>query len=563
MTYSDFPLFPDISRHIPPEMTEEILRNPKRFEEECRRLSILFGRDDNLRFRLALAMYLLGPGTYPPPEGVFFDLLGIIQGHLSIWKHQKTRLLEFVTAYGCGWQRTVPPSDSGWGGLWQASLRALARLVETALETADAGLRAAGVNLKLNPGKERQALAHRIVFYMINPERELDLAPGSTLMIVSRKECTQLGGDIEEIPLGAKCVLGVKGAGACLRIGADVRPVADGTRVVIACCEDRTEIRLPETSLRLEPGEDAALDLGRRGAFLVIWQCACGSKRCAERHRVSCWDLAYSLRAFVAAAVKGVTRKGGKVRDGFYALQQGMYYPLLVRGIEAVAGSQNKLLTIRVRLVRAALIRCTGTSEDLHKPYSHMDAVCPKCDQPFDPTRMKMLESKAYFIAEGSDYDDRAQLARWRPGYERQAFCRCNNLVGGKKCNNLVPFYFDKSFNEQALCHHKHCSKPLLAREKLDSLLKRDLTSMAALKKLRKMRARLILRGGGCPHCHKPVREIPWTCPFCGACNFGQNLVLLYWRTRYPHASMPMFPVYDQRPTPDDLDDHQPEEGET
>ena len=556
MIYSDFPLFPDFSRHIPSEMTEEILRSPKRFANECCRLSKLLGMDDNLHFRLSLAMYLLSPGTYPPPDGVFFDLLGIIQGHLSIWKHQKTRLLEFVTAYGCGWQRNDPPSDSGWDGLWQASLRALARLVETALETVDSGLPAAGITL--NPDDARQELAHTIVFYMINPEHELDLEPGSSLMIASREECTQFGGDIEDIPLGGKCVLSVKGTGACLRIGGESQPVPDGSRVVIACCEDRTEIRLPETSFRLEPGGDATLDLGRGGAALYIWQCACGSRHCAERHRVSCWDPGFSLRAFVAAAVKGVTRKGGKVRVGFFSLQQGMYYPLLTRSIEAVAGNQNKLLTIRVRLVRAALIKCTCPAK-----HSHMDAVCPKCDRPFDPTSMKMMESKAYFIAEGSDYEDSAKLARWRPDYERQEFCRCNNLVDGKKCNNLVPFYFEKSFNEQAVCHHKYCSKPLFSRAQLDSLLKRDLTSMAALRRLRRMRTRLVRRGVCCPHCNGPVREIPWTCPYCGACNFGQNLVLLYWRTRNPHAFMPMFPLYDQRPAPDDLDDHQPEEGET
>jgi hypothetical protein len=555
-----FPLFPDFQGRLTPEKFEGILRNPRTFEGESRRLSRLLGIPDDLCFRLAFAMYLLGPGTFPPAGGMFADLLLLARRHLSDREQKKGRLLDFVIAYGCGWRRRVSAADAGWNGIWQGALRALLRLAEAAVKSVDCELPAAGI--RLNPGEERRTVAHDIAFYLVSPEHGLDLKPGSALVVCACRDATRLGDNTEEIPLGGKCVLSVKGPGARLRIGETSRPVPDGSRVVIACCEDYTEIRLfkgkPFGRLRLEAGEAAVLDPGSSGAGFTVWQCSCGSPRCAERHRIENWKPEFSLRDFVTAAVKGVTPKGIKVPLGFFSLQQGMYYPLLARGVEADAGGLNESLNVRVRLVRAALKQCSCKAG-----HRHMDAACPKCGRVFDPGRMKTLETKAYLIMEGVAGEDRARLAALGKSFERQAFSRCNNPQGSGTCDNLVPFSFEARLKKEAACHNESCCRPLFSRAEIDFLLKKNWTEPAKLKELRRMRESRIQQGEPCPHCKESIRQIPWSCPYCGACKFAQNLLVLYGRTQNPQASSPVFPLFGDRPEPDDPDDPEPGEGDS
>jgi hypothetical protein len=562
------------------------------FNSACKRRAeaLKYGEVD-MPFRLKYAMWLLGPDAYPPPIHIYKelqDLLKTVLGDLSGEKERLERLLDVVIAYGCGWRRKIELNAAGWEGRWQGALRSLSAMCEqpvkyallqlakifnlsgfegSGLETKD---QRRGVHAKGDPDTETekrkstdfndsvQGIAAQLAMQLVRPEQPLVPAAGNFINVISKEKALEILNDPDlnvDVRLGGKYVLGIKGEGAFLEIKGERCRVSAGAYLVMACCEDYAEIRvLPVKQIfRLKPGDSAQIFLPKDGIEVSTWECTCGSVRCAQRHRIESWSAEFSLRAFLAAAVKGVKPASGKVPSGLFSLHQGMLFPELNRGVLLLVGEKEHPVWVKMRLVPVAQRRCncmpdsllgcgektepsgscTCAGEPKYKKPTFMGDFCPLCGQKFDPSRMKTVRSKAFLILEGMGWQDCKILKAIGKTYKRRAFFRCRD------CDNLIRLSENRVV-EEAQCHN--CFHPLFPRQQLKKLVLPGVTTFAQLKKLHRMRRRIVQKGAVCAKCGVEVREIPMCCSFCGSCKLGQNLVFLYVRkppARIERSSMP------------------------
>lgn len=279
---------------------------------------------------LPVALTLLGPGKSAPPAAVVTTL----QHHVAA--APAAHPLELVTAYGCGWQRTIAPWSSGWDGRWDRALAALHALVTRFVEDAARQLKQAGIRFPYEPDAAFAADLLMVRLYRPLSPLPVDEAQGLCITCTEEGARVTCGADHEEwIPTGAKAVYdlrhGITGPPR-LRRGENPMSLApDHVSVLRVTAMDlETRITLTagqrEKTLKLTPSETLEL---AGPATLDVLECTCGHWRCAERHRLSGWqpDAAeITLASFVASAVKG---PGRTLRTGTF--QQGMLFALWSR----------------------------------------------------------------------------------------------------------------------------------------------------------------------------------------------------------------------------------------
>ena len=545
---------------------------------KCRAEALKYGEVDT-PFRQKYAMWLLGPDDYPPPIHIYKDLqdqLKTVLVDLSGERERQERLLDVVIAYGCGWQRKIELNAAGWEGRWQGALRSLSAMCEQPVKYALlqlakifnlSGFEGSGLETKAQrrgaPAKDDidtetekrkstdfndsvQGVAAHLAMQLVRPEHPLVAVASNFVKVISKEKALEILNDLYlnvDVRLGGKYVLGIKGEGAIIEIKGRRCGVPAGACLVIACCEDYAEIRvLPvKQTFRLKPGDSAQIILPKDGIEVSTWECTCGSVRCAQRHRLESWSAEFSLRAFLAAAVKGVKPASGKVPSGLFSLQQGMLFPELNRGVLLLLGEKEHPVWVKLRLVPVAQRRCncmpdsflgcgektepsgscTCVGEQKLKKPTFMGDFCPLCGQKFDPSRMKTVRSKAFLILEGMGWQDCKILKAIGKNYKRRAFFRCRD------CDNLIRSS-ENRLVEEAQCHK--CFHPLFPKQQLKKVILPGVTPFAQLKKLHNLRRRKVQRGAVCAKCGAEVREIPLCCSFCGSCKLGQNLLFLYVR---------------------------------
>jgi hypothetical protein len=279
---------------------------------------------------LPVALTLLGPDTGAPPAAVIVTL----QHHIAA--APAAHPLDLVTAYGCGWQRSIAPWDSGWDGRWDRALTALHALVARFVKDAAQQLGHLGVRFPYEP--DEAFAADLLMIRLYRPLSPLPVDEAQGLCITCTKEGAQVVcGEVHEelVPAGAKAVYAVRhGITGPPRLRRGEHPITlapDHVSVLrVTAMDFETRITLTadqrKKTLKLTPSETLVL---AGPASLDVLECTCGHRRCAERHRLAGWQphaAEISLASFVASAVKG---PGRTLRTGTF--QQGMLFALWSR----------------------------------------------------------------------------------------------------------------------------------------------------------------------------------------------------------------------------------------
>jgi len=517
------PDFGSFARHSIPQP----LSTAEAFEKECYRRAKAMGVEKaGPGFRIMVAMDCLGPPGLRLSKKAYRRLLEVVAARVPP-DRMKEGLWDAVVAFGCGWERAVEDGASAWEGYWPGAVAVLEALVRRSVKSANFKLlRSVGLGgsdaFDLKAGASGEGIPFRLALQLVRPL--VDLEKGQSVKIVAKEGAIEVGQDVD-VPPGGKHVIHAGESGAVLEFSGEKHMLGPGAYLVIACCDGGAEIRLhPEKkTLRLKPGESAELLPKDDGARLIVRECSCGTVRCAERHRLSSWDPARnSLRAFVAAAVKGLKPKGGKTPPGIVSLQQGMLFQHYNLGVEAGLGDKKHLVNVRLRLVPAASKECTCGSRFL-------EGSCPACGSKFDPARMKVVKMKAFLILEGVDSDSQTRLEKLGKCFVRRGFLRCNRKdeEGRRVCDNHFDLT-DDLLTKQVRC--SGCGRPVWPQEEIRKLFTADGSSLQILRRLQAIRQRMVEKEMNCPHCGAPVIETPVQCPLCNSCQMGQNLVFLYER---------------------------------
>jgi len=145
---------------------------------------------------------------------------------------------------------------------------------------------------------------------------------------------------------------------------------------------------------------------------------------------------------------------------------------------------------------------------------------CPRCRQPFDPTRMrKELYDRLILV----DVDP--------PIYEQTQRCRCT------ECKSLYDLRED-DVTARAQCDQ--CKKPLFRREQLQKLWQGTETLLQRARQLDRAQRQL----DTCPHCAHPVPVVCW-CPLSYSIShpattsgLPQNPIVVWIRTLHVGESL-------------------------
>jgi hypothetical protein len=149
------------------------------------------------------------------------------------------------------------------------------------------------------------------------------------------------------VPPGAKVVWTVQTQERYLSLGEeDVLPLPANSMVLLLARDEDAIVKVAtetqEQQGRLKIGDSAQLE---GPVTLALWECACGTTHCMERHRLEQWnpaqvvqrttmnarqnrkaETALTLWDYVASAVKGPQ---ASIKTG--AFVQGIYFPLLTQ----------------------------------------------------------------------------------------------------------------------------------------------------------------------------------------------------------------------------------------
>jgi hypothetical protein len=321
--------------------------------------------EDDLR--VVVAMCWLGPqsaGT--PPASMRTDLLDILRQFVSDERERLERVMEFAIPYGCGKWREVQSGYGGWEQRWQGAVRGLVRALEPPVAQANRWLAEHVVGFpqdrEIPPGagfSEDTAVwsdAWMLATRLARPEHLLHIEEGERLAVIcmwdgTASDGTELTTSAQQyrqtIPPGAKAVWTVtESRGAFSSPSWQSFALTTGTQVLILARDLDTLVKATRNDLTWQvqlKGEEAAHVKGP--ATLALWECACGTTHCRERHRLDAWEpvqmrqktvreggqprtekAPLTLWDFVASAVKGPQMS---IKTGSFV--QGLYFPLLVQ----------------------------------------------------------------------------------------------------------------------------------------------------------------------------------------------------------------------------------------
>lgn len=285
--------------------------------------------------RVVAAMCLLGPENAGTPHATMREeLLGILRLFEANLPARCERVMEFAIAYGCGKWRNPIKGYEGWEQQWEGAVRGLVRAIAPAVEESNRWLLRTVVGFPHRSRDKFWSDSWMLAMRLKHPEHIVPHEKNETLSI----KCYEDGTDLKipnhsyekTIPHGAKAVLTVGRKLAELTLPDGETLALLGPKMSITARDDEARIEVVAEGQvfrrRLRMYETAELRASV-AVELALWECACGTTHCMERHRLEGWDPAeVSLWAFGASAVKGPQPA---IQTGSFA--QGMYFPLLAQ----------------------------------------------------------------------------------------------------------------------------------------------------------------------------------------------------------------------------------------
>ena len=309
---------------------------------------------------LITAMCWLGPPTAgPPPSPTRTAALELFRQLIADERERLERVMEFVIAYGCGKWRKPQAGLGGWEHRWQGTMRGLVRALEPAVGQSNRWLAEHVPGFPQNRSiphdphfiedtatwSDAWLLANKIA----RPEDLVQIAEGKRLTIACAPEGTACSSDDQEyehlILPGAKSVWTLHSPEIRLSVAnRQPIPIAMDTTVTFIARDEDVLIKIASSEqsqqIHLKMGEEAE---AQGPLTLGIWECACGTTHCAQRHRLESWnplqkvqktvtdstgkkkeETALTLWNFVASAVKGPQ---AQLQTGSFV--QGLYFSLL------------------------------------------------------------------------------------------------------------------------------------------------------------------------------------------------------------------------------------------
>jgi len=174
------------------------------------------------------------------------------------------------------------------------------------------------LTMTLSERGEGKKVISRVIRFELDPNDRVALAQTSDGVRID------IGKEQFKSPLDGRIVLAVtRGKARFVLAGGCSLPLGGGWKITITSSKGESEITA-RWAAKMNIGDKARLT-GGNDLDVSLWACSCGTKQCAERHRLGTWrpEVA-SLWAFVGSAVNGPY---DPIRTGAFA--QGMYYGLL------------------------------------------------------------------------------------------------------------------------------------------------------------------------------------------------------------------------------------------
>jgi hypothetical protein len=283
-----------------------------------------------------VAMCWLGPGREVPPEGMRERVLDLARRYRAV--DDRSKLLDLVAAYGCGWGRCIPASGAAaWEAEWPGAFTHVVRIIRRVVGQCYRHF--AGYAPGFPASADHLSAADRIYAVLTRPTHQVAVHDAVRVHCEPDGTATfsDLGGEWTRCAEpGCKAVLSVpeNETGWLIARDADIPPLPllGGTRIRLSAKDFRIHVAAapPYTGnefkpwQQLEPGEAAEI---RACGSLHDWSCACGRYACARHHRIQSWSPEVKLSRFLETAVKGPDLHFKKIS----AMEQGMLVALLAR----------------------------------------------------------------------------------------------------------------------------------------------------------------------------------------------------------------------------------------
>ena len=308
---------------------------------------------------------------------------------------------------GCPWPWPSAAVGAGrwslrgdWPGRWDRAILELRHLVQRFVLDACRQCVRLGVHFPYEPdaGADADLLAIRLY----QPLSPLQTQQGSDLLLTCTDSATEIAttgaGPTERLPPGAKAVYAYPDdharTGQVRRSGGPSQPLAipAAATLRVTAMDWATQLAMSapegETTVKLADGDAVRLP---DAASLTVWECTCGHRRCAERHRLSAWDPALSLTNFVASAIRA--RGTAPNRD-------------LHAGHALCAVGAGGILMARLRTASVEFRRCPSCGAE------YGGRRCPQCKTPASPTTERLL--KQLLIVDDHEIPLFVRQERWR-----------------------------------------------------------------------------------------------------------------------------------------------------
>ena len=280
-----------------------------------------------------VALWLVGPPGAPlPPVVLRTALLSLVQQSQGTPAQHGVRAVECAIAYGCGERQDLFASETSplWRVPWASAMQLLARIAASAVVEIQRWLVQHVVGFP-QAGLDIAAVAWVLAERLRAPQNALQIKQGADLRCTydaTGQGRVSVGGQsLRPLLSGARYVFTMLEATRCELPAKKVIELAAGTTVIVTARDTdlRLTIRSPGRSEHYVSVDHARIPGPVR---VAIWECTCGTQRCAERHRLTAWDPygSVSLWSFVASAVKGPRNN---IATG--SLVEGMYYALLAQ----------------------------------------------------------------------------------------------------------------------------------------------------------------------------------------------------------------------------------------
>lgn len=274
---------------------------------------------------LATAICWVGP-VYRPPPFALFDEANILRQAYGITSDE--RAVELAVAFGLGRGRGAPPAGGRvagtWNGVWDGAYTALLRLVRAHCVRVHRHFASQGVlgypfaadqaGLARAAWQDAQLIVAALL-RPISPPRPLDegeeirISGSSVIASETASALLRIGDASFHIPVGARQVLQLRiNELELTRSQGNPLLWPQGGRLVVLSTGCEVRVDSPD-SLISPKYVKLRWDQWCRAsgpAELTFWSCTCGTRDCAQEHRLASWDPHENgLSHFVGRSVAG------------------------------------------------------------------------------------------------------------------------------------------------------------------------------------------------------------------------------------------------------------------